>query len=482
MFQGFRLLLAAGALLCTDIETYAQAAQVSNFAPFWVDNSGADDLVGYQRALGPVIELRDAPPVDLFAVRPFYVNVDHVDTGVENTYSLYPLFTMWERDYGYRWSLYNLIIGQRTELDDHVTSRFEVWPLFWYYNTGDEETSYVAQFPLAGTLKGRLFHKRLDWVLFPLWVRQTQRNHVDNSILWPIFRMRGGEGGASGAAVWPLYGHFERPDDYDRTFALWPLVYNNYDYSAAGTYHALGVLPFYAQETAPGLESRSFLWPLFGYTREWEPRADYSEVRYLYPFFVQGRGEEKYVNRWLPFYTHETRPDYVKNWYLWPLLKTESQEIAGVHSERQSVLFFLYKNTYQTAPGQPGWSAQKTHLWPVFSYWDSGEGTRQFQLLSPLEVLFPGNEGVQRTWSPLFAVYRYQGTPLAERHSVLWDLLLWENGQEGSLFQVGPLFEREADREGSRWSVLKGLISIDRRPDGGTQMGALWGLTDSSLF
>ncbi len=475
-----RLLLAVGAACCTVAPASAQDSWAENYAPFWVDHEEAGGLPAYERVVGPFFEHR-AGTRELTALRPFYVDIEDKDHEVSHTYSLYPFFASWRRDYGHQWRVLSLMIGGHTELPGEDIWRFELWPFFWYYDTGEAESSYIAQFPLGGTLKNRLFHKRIDWVLFPLYVRQEQRNHVDHSVLWPIFRLRTGDT-AGGAAVWPLFGHFERAADYDRTFALWPLIYNNYDYStriAGETYHALGVLPLYAQETGSGLVSRTFLWPFFGYTFQDAPRPHYREGRFLYPFFVQGRGDEKYVNRWLPFYTHETRPGYEKHWYLWPLLKTEDEEIGAVHVDSTRLLYFLYKDDRQSAASKPGWSARSTHLWPLFSYKDNGEGRRQFQTLSPLEPFFPGNEAIQQTWNPFFALYRYSGTPQLSRHSVLWDLVLWERGADGSLLQFGPLYERERSAgEGSRWSILKGLFSVEHETAGSTHVGALWGLVD----
>src|SRR5206468_10740909 len=65
--------------------------------------------------------------------------------------------------------------------------------------------------------------------------------------------------------------------------------------------------------------SETYLWPFFGYSDRTAP-ASYHEIRYLWPLFVQGRGDH-YINRWAPFYTHSVNHGYDKQWFLWPVLR-----------------------------------------------------------------------------------------------------------------------------------------------------------------
>lgn len=451
---------------------------INNVAPFWVDSEGFAGRPEYQRSIGPFIEHRLGDP-EVTAVRPLWVRLEEQQRDVVNTHVIYPVFSHWQRGSDYSWRLLNQVRGSSLDVGGKDVDTFEIWPFFWHRDSGDPETSYTAVFPIAGTLKNRLFHQRIDWVLFPLYSRFTTRHHVDDVYLWPIFRYRSGPA-SRGFGVFPIFGHFERDRAYNNTYALWPFLYNNYRYGKEEQpYHALGVLPFYARETAAGLKSESFVWPFFGYTREWDPRPRYGEIRFFYPFIVQGRGEEKYVNRILPLYAHEQRPGYEKHWYLWPLLKTEERDLgSGLISERQSLLYFLYWNEVQRAELQ-GFEARKTHLWPFYSYWNSGTGSRQFQLLSPLEVFFPNNQAVRETWSPFFAVYRYDRMPGSYRHSVLWDLILHQRSEQEAGFYLGPLFERVRDQQTVEYSLLKGFLKFERDPVEGRGYSALWGLLKS---
>ena len=464
---------AAFILAALFLNNHAYSAGADNHAPFFTDGQPLGSLPERDRAAGPFYEDVKDPGRNVTALRPLFVAGEDGKSTSSWVASMYPLFS--RRDYvgGHRWNVMELLVGSRAESADGEPIRsLELWPLFWHYDTGVAEESYDAVFPIAGTLRNRLFHKRIDWFLFPAFLRLEQEDRVDRSVIWPFIRWREGEG-QRGWALWPLYGHFEGEGKYDNTFALWPLVYNNHRYlpetKGGGDYHTFGVLPFYARETAPGMKSESYVWPFFGYTKEVAPRKSYSEIRYLYPLWVKGQGEVKTVNRWLPFYAHETKPGYEKSWYAWPLLKHEERSEAGLDISKDTLLYFIYKDEVQQAAEQ-GFKARKTQLWPLFGYADNGAGERQFMLLNPFEPLISGNEMLRNTWTPFFALYRYEASADAARYSVLWDLFLYERDEGGKSFSIGPIFEISSKPESEDWSILKGLVG--HGPEGWT---ALWG-------
>jgi hypothetical protein len=107
-----------------------------------------------------------------------------------------------------------------------------------------------------------------------------------------------------------------------------------------------------------------------------------------------------------------------------------------------------------------------THLWPLVSSWNNGAGQRQFQFLSPFEVLFPANEPVRQLYTPLFALYRFeQRAPGDTRHSMLFGLLSWKESPAGNEFHLGPLFSTQSTPASSRVALGNGLLAWRRRSD-----------------
>lgn len=443
-----------------------QAAE-SNFWPLLVEREdspvGRPDQTG---SLGPLFSLTEQPGERILSIRPLWTTFADPDTGHRSSHLLYPFANWFDRETTKSGHVLNIIQYRRNHANGGTF--FQFFPFVFSDQTGDPETSYFALWPLAGELKDRFWRDRIQFAFWPLWVRTEKGDETRLHVPWPFIQtLRGPH--SRGFGLWPLYGRFERDNDYVHTWALWPLHYHyRDDLDKEVPYVRFGVLPFYHRETAAGLRSETFVWPFFGYTREWEPRVLYAENRYFWPFLVQGRGEERHVNRWMPVYTHETRPGHEKNWYLWPFLKTVNLTAEGFREERTSLLYFLYRDKRQHFADA---TTRLATLWPLAGYWDDGRGRRQLQVLDPFTAFFPSNRKVKENWSPLFALYRYDEREDNGRHSLLWDLLVFEKDETGPrALYLGPLFEWV---QGSHWDVLKGLVG-SRPEDGSGGLHFFW--------
>ena len=226
--------------------------------------------------------------------------------------------------------------------------------------------------------------------------------------------------------------------------------------------------------------SETFLWPFFGYTDRTAPWR-YHETRYLWPFFVQGRGDDRTVNRWGPFYTHSVIKGLEKTWIGWPLYREQRWTEQGLAQTQTQFLWRLYWSLEQRSATHPALApATLRHVWPLFSTWDNGAGRRQIQALSPFEVFFPGNTPLREVWAPLFSLYRYdQRAPGHARHALLWDLISWENhamsaapaATASTTTPVNPANPKPALEE--RLALACGLIGL-RRPSGERAWRLFW--------
>ena len=418
--------------------------------------------------LGPLFfHKTDAEGTKFSGFRPFLLLSD--EGPLHTTRLFYPLFT-WQQEGDYRsFSFFQLVNARRqTGLDNQATRNFDAWPFYFSRDTGVPETSYRALFPIGGTIKDRLGYDRIHFVLFPIYLQTEKAGAQVTHVPWPFLRFIGGDG-HHGFEFWPLFGRRGRAGDYDEQFYLWPFTY----YSAKHLSEPqpdvkLGVLPFYTRETAPGLISENYVWPFFGYTHRTEPYR-YNERRYLWPFLVQGEGDQRSVNRWAPLYTHSVIKGYDKTWFAWPLFRHARWTESGLTQEQNQVCWFLYWSLKQSsATNSAAAPGHKTHLWPLYSSWDNGAGSRQLQLLSPFEVFFPTNEPVRQLYSPLLAIYRYdQRAPGDIRWSVLFSLLSGRKSPQEREFHLGPLFGTSTTPERARVTVGGGLLAWTRAPGAG---------------
>ncbi|MBI5382192.1 MAG: hypothetical protein HZA31_09865 [Opitutae bacterium] len=406
--------------------------------------------------------------------RPLYLLRKDAAGATREVDLLYPVFT-YRTDAGtYRWSLLSLI-NQSGRLADAPAptpqtaepEAFDVWPFYFSRQTGDPATSYRALFPLAGTVLNRFGNDRMEWWLFPLYGRFQKGEKVVHTMPWPFVKTIAG-GGHRGFALWPLFGDREQAGVSRSQFFLWPLVYKDesrLDQPVPTV--SLGALPFYARHTSADTNGETYLWPFFGYTDRTAPYR-YHQTDWFWPLFVQGRGDQRYRNRWAPFYTHSIMKGYDKTWVLWPVWRQARWTEAGLAQEKTQVLFVVYWSLRQSDPAHPQRAAaEKTHLWPLFSAWDNGAGRRQFQLLSPFEVFFPHNEAVRLSYSPLFALYRFdQRAPGDTRQSWLWDAVTYERRDAAGTreFHLGPLLSVETKPAQQRIALGHGLLGIRRAP------------------
>lgn len=452
------------------------AERERNFWPFHVQQLDAGGDVQAWNAAGPLVfSRRTAEGPTVQGVRPFWIQTTGEDGEPRTALGLYPLFTWTGDEETFRWNVFQLVRhhGRRAGAPPAVTGygeeAFEVWPFWWSRETGDPDTSYHALLPVAGTLRRRLGFEQVSWAPFPFYVRTTVRGATTTHTPWPFVRVT--RGAARGFGVWPLFGRQERPGVSRDAFFLWPLGYDRRTDpppdapSDTPPTRDFGALPFYTRSSGPGYRSENYLWPFFGYTERTAP-VPYQETRYFWPFLVQGRGEDRHVNRWGPFYTHSVRNGYDKTWIAWPLYRRVEHVDEELTQTKQQVGIFLYWSLAQRRTGHPEIAAASVrHLWPVFSAWDNGAGHRQFQFPSPLEVFFPGNERMRHAWTPLFSLYRQESrAPGHFRASLLWNGVTWERDVQADRkeFHLGPLLTYARDAQGMRFEFARGLFGTTR--------------------
>ncbi len=453
------LLICMGVLCRTpDLEAFTDS--VDNLWPgpvsLLLDDVGR---ANEQTALGPLFGHYEVQGErEVTTIRPLWVQIEKPQLNAQSTHILYPFLNFYSTEGASHWHFLNLIRGSK--LDEGRVRKNELWPFLFYESDPNTGRKTRAFWPLAGGFDGFFGREHVNFALWPLYIRTEKRGEVRYSTPWPFVQTLTGE--AHGFGLWPMAGSFTRPDVYEKRYALWPFMYDNKDLRPdRDGLHQLGVLPFYTQETADGLFSQTFAWPFFGHTQESDPRPDYKEVRYFWPFFVQGRGEEQYKNRWMPFYSNQSEREREKWWFLWPILRYEKIDLNFLTRHRTQVLYFIYRGEKQS--NDAGFVARKQHLWPLFSHWNDGQGHVQIQGLDLFTIFFPNNEKIQANWTPLTTIYRYDRQGEDKRHSFLWNLLVLESDGEGrERCQFGPFYQHTRMSEDNvRWKFLRGLISFE---------------------
>jgi hypothetical protein len=463
-FTAFAGLVAAAA-------AFRASADETNYWPFYVMREDPAAHTQSWSSLGPLFFSGPGPGPEAThseGFRPVYVRFvewDKVTTDV-----LYPLFFYRQYSDSYKWSVFQLINHEGMNADaakegGPKDQHFDVWPFYFSRVTDQPSDSYHAVFPLYGSVKGFLGYERLTWILFPVFVESVKKGTHTTYLPWPILRVMGGA--SKGFAAWPLVYMTQGPGPARTNYFLWPFVWDNtleppVD-SPPGTTPGteFGVLPLFTRETAPGYVSENFAWPFFGFTERTIPYR-YSERRYFWPFFVQGKGDtpgqERLVDRWGPFYSYSYNQGTDSTWIGWPFWHRKTWVDGDIHQAKTQFFYFLYWSQDQTSVSRPSLApAYKRHFWPFVSIWDNGAGRRQLEAPSLTEVFFPDNPDMRSSWSPLFTLFRYDRQPTGDtRSSLLWDAVTWRRTAKDGLveFHLGPVVGMRRRPEGARWSIL----------------------------
>lgn len=420
-------------------------------------------------SLGPIFESTHVDQKEISAIRPLFLRVKDAEAKTTKTYVLYPLLSHERTEYASSWSLFGLVNKSAENNPSNYDNKpyaFSAFPFFTTRKVGVDARKSRGLFPLVGDLHSFWGNDRFAWFCFPLWLETEANGNKNYSFPWPFLRRTVGPD-THGGAFWPFAGHYEKKGVYKKEYCLWPLAYNNRtDLDKPIPHIAKGLLPFYCVEHAKDLESETFLWPFFGYVRKANP--DYYERHLLWPLWVQGRGQEVYVNRWAPFYTHSiTKENLDKKWFVWPLFKQLEYSKGDLAIKQFQFLYFLAWTQRQSSITHPELaSACKTHVWPLFSYWNNGRGEKQFQFLSPLEVFFQENAVVRRLYTPLFALYRFHRKTSDEAHcSILFNLITYDKAPGTSKFTFGPLMSCKSEGSSKSFLILGGLLGFQKNED-----------------
>ncbi|PWU06052.1 MAG: hypothetical protein C5B43_02350 [Verrucomicrobia bacterium] len=445
-------------------------AEWENYWPLLVlEKPECGPLVCKENVMGPLFERVYTEKAYYNVVRPIAMYKKDLMWNEEFNYFLYPLFSQHKFEGGWSWNFFNMWMGSRVCGEEKLT----LFPFFFFKKTSDPCTSYSGFFPIVGTVQNFLGKDAVSWLAFPFYLRTQKQCTVRHAMPWPFLQLQMGPG-SGGSAIWPLIGTFWREGDYRYTYLLWPLIYERYDHlSSPCPSVRRAFLPFFAYEDSHKRFAVSVLWPFFSHIEM--RNRNYVEDQFLWPFIVQGRGDNEYVNRFAPFYTHSIRRGHDKKWFMWPFVKVQHREECGLCVSQQQFLYFLFWRQSQQSIENPSCPpAEKVHVWPLLSYWDNGAGQKQLQFFSPLEVFFPTNEAVRMLYSPLFSIMRFeQRVPGHTRASFLFDLIAVETTPTSSRFSLGPLFEVENDECKSEVQILKGFLGF-KKENGKKSLKILW--------
>ncbi|MBN1808161.1 MAG: hypothetical protein JW909_03770 [Planctomycetes bacterium] len=399
--------------------------------------------------------------------------------------------------------------GSLEEFAERKTLPGETMDLDWalypilFGGADQEHGKYFAFFPVGGMIKGMLGKEWMRFVLFPLYLESYDKRYHSWNVIWPVFGYWRGPD-QRGWRFWPICGSNVREGKFSRKFFLWPLgVWWRVGLDLDNSTTVFTLLPFYGQMDNKHLHIKTVMWPFF--SRKYDDRRGLVEWHCPWPIYscTRGHGLEG-VKVW-PFFGYRASNSQRNLTVMWPLYtRTLKREEARTTLTRSSCLVFyqwtekwreydLGDKTVVAAPprndtgtifgerwvpdprfeepatdprliGAPYEEYERTFwkVWPICHYRKGADGSRAFQMLSPLP--WRGSPGSANTYAPFWTLYRWQQDGEGQiREYALFGL--YHNIRDDHMRDVNVLGLVQYRREGwyyKKFFVLGGLVGYER--------------------
>jgi hypothetical protein len=480
-----------GLAACALLAGCAGRGTERDLAPFFSEHSMAGGGIESE-ALGGALRTRVTrcgDPLRNLAIRPIFNRERAADGNLVDRF-LTPFGYASQAGEEYVWQLLPLARYDRSLTPEGA----EEWTFFTilgiYWSRRADGRTLRGWFPFAGIMEGFLSYDRLEWVMFPLWLRTERSERVTNHVLWPFFSETHGQGGPSWR-VWPLIGNSIYEGRYERWFLLWPffLWQRNNLAGPPHTHETMWfIFPFFGETRAGAYRAYTALWPFFGWSADertgfyaWD--APWPLVRVL-----RNPVEDVERTRVWPFWSNYRGDGLESTWWGWPFFNDRREVYES--GEKESINLVPIVQSSERVDDEAG-RTRFEKVWPLYRTESRGETESKsaFPALNPLwrtpeidemyawmwELYFvEKSHGVvrERAWlglwrrekdpfeerqtlSALWSWRRYRSAagPVSET-SLLFGLVRWRNGPDGSFGFLlpaipGPGWPLEPERAGA---------------------------------
>lgn len=416
--------------------------------------------------LGPFISFEQKGEDSITAFRPLFFGESNHRTGTSSARYVYPLSSSENTPETSRFELLH-IVQKDVFRKDESTAAESSFMFFPFIISGESKKygPYTSIFPLYGDIYERFWKDEYHYVLFPLYSRTVKKGTTNYNLLYPFFTVTTGDK-ESGFSFWPLYGHRAKEGVYSSTFVLWPIYLSEkrgLDTDNPST--RFNLFPLYSSFESSQFSSQTWLWPFFGHSTD--NRKKEEEWDYLWPIWLTVRGEKRTITKFLPFYSEERSPDSSKDWYLWPLYRTDSVQSSVYRQERQRLLYFLFSDRVESWAVDDK-SRRRTTLWPLFVYTRDTEDNASITLPAPVEPILD-RDGIEKNWAPLWRLYSHQWNSSGDSSlSIIWNLYWHEKSRDDLAWEIFPLLKYKSTKQATELKILKGLVEYREKPESST--------------
>jgi hypothetical protein len=320
------------------------------------------------------------PAYDYWAFFPFYGELKNRLLYNRIAFTLFPLYSEWERKdektYAYLWPFIRYRTGP-------YSKGLSVWPIAGYFERENDYKQRYALWPFLYYHQSKLYqdipHTQLG--ILPFYARETKEGYIREDFLWPLFGYTLDQNTSYEEVrfLWPLFIQGRGTDRYINQLAplysfshrngkhsnwyLWPLL-NNKKFTTDGVdVSKWKFLYFLYQDTTQTVAgnqdkfvaTKKHLWPLYSYWKHQDGTQQLQILSILEPLFPNNETIRKLYSPLFSFYRY--------------------QELAPDHKD-VDILFSLIHYERRTEHA-------RFDIGPFFNYFESQETTK-YELLKGL--------------------------------------------------------------------------------------------------
>lgn len=419
--------------------------------------------------------------IEKISLRPLftvYRTLDNKNNFVfEQLQLLWPFFFYQKTNDRRLFRFYPIIFTTKKFREDGTDADNFILPLL-SWGKEPKQGRYFMFLPFGGVAKGHLGKEKVTVALFPLFFRTEFKGWKSTNYLFPLIQTNTGARHA-GWRFWPLYGTYriyrdEKNTDLmeDRKFVLWPFWIKQNRYLHDGLVGKSFIsFPFYASYESPSKIEKMYCWPI--YKKTTFPKDKGFLYSIAWPLFKYGRGPNSSRYEFFPLFGFKKSENHVKQFYLWPLIRNESDN-TELEKRKSLWLVPFYYQTYRLDK-RNNTEYKKVKFWPLWKYTRDNSQIRKFEFLSPFWFNDSTKGGFENNYADFFRIFHTNYKKKEWYNTkILFNLIHLQKDKESRKIRVFPfIYNYERSPVKKKVSILGGLVEYKKDGDG-KRIKILW--------